>query len=64
VIFRDQGTGKLFTTAVPYRENKAVYFLRRLPGGIRLFVTYQWGKPQLDEVENAEGAVIPHGYVT
>jgi len=22
-------------------------------------VTYQWGKPQLDEVENAEGAVIP-----
>ena len=47
-----------------YRENKAVYFLKRLPGGIRLFVTYQWGKPQLDEVENAEGAVIPHGYVT
>ena len=31
----------------------------RLPGGCRLFVTYQWGKPQLDEVENAEGASVP-----
>ena len=34
-------------------------FLTRLPGGRRLFVTYQWGKPQLDEVENAEGASVP-----
>ena len=34
-------------------------FLTRLPGGRRLFVTYQWGKPQLDEVENAEGANVP-----
>ncbi|OPX33917.1 MAG: hypothetical protein B1H11_11790 [Desulfobacteraceae bacterium 4484_190.1] len=34
-------------------------FLTRLTGGRRLFVTYQWGKPQLDEVENAEGASVP-----
>jgi hypothetical protein len=27
--------------------------------GRRLFVTYQWGNPQLDEVENAEGVAIP-----
>jgi len=33
--------------------------MTRLPGGRRFFVTYQWGKPQLDEVENAEGAGIP-----
>jgi hypothetical protein len=31
----------------------------RLSRGRCLFVTYQWGKPQLDEVENAEGAGIP-----
>jgi len=24
-----------------------------------LFATYQWGKPQLDKVENAEGARLP-----
>ncbi|MCD6305942.1 MAG: hypothetical protein J7M32_06595, partial [Deltaproteobacteria bacterium] len=34
-------------------------FLTRLPGGRRLFVTYQWGKPQLDECENAKGASLP-----
>jgi hypothetical protein len=27
--------------------------------GAVLFVTYQWGNPQLDEVENAEGVAIP-----
>jgi hypothetical protein len=34
-------------------------FLKRLARGHRLFVTYQWGNPQLDEVENAEGEAIP-----
>ncbi|MCD6307270.1 MAG: hypothetical protein J7M32_13420, partial [Deltaproteobacteria bacterium] len=34
-------------------------FLTRLPGGRRLFVTYQWGKPQLDECGNAKGASLP-----
>ncbi|MCD6305848.1 MAG: hypothetical protein J7M32_06110, partial [Deltaproteobacteria bacterium] len=34
-------------------------FLTRLPGGRRLFETYQWGKPQLDEVGNAKGASLP-----
>ena len=34
-------------------------FLTRPPGGRRLFVTYQWGKPQLDECENAKGASAP-----
>jgi len=29
--------------------------LRWVPG----FATYQWGKPQLGEVENAEGARLP-----
>ncbi len=33
--------------------------MTRLPGGCRFFVTYQWGKPQLDEVENAQGQVSP-----
>jgi len=33
--------------------------LTRLPGGRRLFVTYQWGKPQLDEIGNAKGASLP-----
>ncbi len=31
----------------------------RLPGGRRVFVTCQRGKPQLDEVENAKGASVP-----
>ena len=26
-------------------------------------MTYQWGKPQLDEVENAKGASVPRRYV-
>ncbi|MFO8164695.1 MAG: hypothetical protein R6T98_09195 [Desulfatiglandales bacterium] len=32
--------------------------------GCRLFVTYQWGKPQAPIYRgNAEGAKLPHGYV-
>ncbi|OQX65972.1 MAG: hypothetical protein B5M55_01885, partial [Desulfococcus sp. 4484_242] len=33
-------------------------------GWVPGFVTYQWGKPQLDEVENAKGASVPRRYVT
>ena len=38
-------------------------FLTRLPGGRRFFVTYQWGKPQLDEGGNAKGASVPRRQV-
>ena len=29
------------------------------PGGCRFFVTYQWGKPQLYEIENVKGGGCP-----
>ncbi|OQX65706.1 MAG: hypothetical protein B5M55_03305 [Desulfococcus sp. 4484_242] len=36
----------------------------RLRGGRRLFVSYQWGKPHLDEIENAAAATVPRRQVT
>gem|GEM_PF-2563010 len=48
---------KIFSNSSMNRGRRL--FLTRLPGGRRLFVTYWWGKPQLDEVENAEGASVP-----